>query len=695
MAIIKKKDRSAKQKQIVSSSTPHMPLVLYLVQRLYNVCLSIDVDQNDVFNGSAIKEILLAAGVPKKLVRTNNVLDKKQVNWISEQVSQINFSYLRSQPFFINLYRLSRECQNPRITFRLYLFCYLKLECTTLYDVVDMNFSVSTLLLLLEALDISETELGSFINQGEINNTLLADSVSEYIDKPANLSCIFEEIAIPNYFFKPIKHVKNINTTEHLIRHSFQLENECHLAAKDFETELFYSIHDYLKVALKEKLQGVNILFHGEPGVGKTTLGQCLAKKLKVDLFDISDNTNVDSKNENISKNMLSKMISTMGLCKKLHNIILLVDECDDFFHEDPFAGRNLRKQDINFVLENNPTPVLWITNRSYMLEDAYLRRFDMVVEIKSPEKEDFESKIRKLSKGLRLSTNFITYICQHENISIAHIEKTIKVTKTLKLTASLAEAKIQKLLNGYLIAANYKKLTFDKNNTSFNYDLSLTNCIGDDLAKIKQGVQCLREARILLYGPPGTGKTAYAAHLAEELNIPLIIKKSSDLLAPYVGQTEQNIAAAFEEAKEKKGILLIDEVDGFLNSREGHQQSWESTMVNEMLTQMESFDGIFIATTNFNKKLDHAVSRRFDFKIKLDYLTPIQNVKMFKKFVPSISKSIKIKLMQLNNLTPGDFTVAARKCALLGDINERVVLEYLEQESAYKEPKVNSIGFL
>ena len=74
----------------------------------------------------------------------------------------------------------------------------------------------------------------------------------------------------------------------------------------------------------------------------------------------------------------------------------------------------------------------------------------------------------------------------------------------------------------------------------------------------VEKGTNCC-------YGPPGTGKTAWAAWLAEELDMPLLLKQGSDLLNRYVGGTEQNIAQAFEQAKADNALLVLDEVDTFL----------------------------------------------------------------------------------------------------------------------------------
>jgi transitional endoplasmic reticulum ATPase len=61
-------------------------------------------------------------------------------------------------------------------------------------------------------------------------------------------------------------------------------------------------------------------------------------------------------------------------------------------------------------------------------------------------------------------------------------------------------------------------------------------------------------------------------------------------LLSPFVGGTEKQIAGVFEKALEDDAILMIDEVDSFLQDRAKAVRSWEVTQVNELLTRMETF---------------------------------------------------------------------------------------------------------
>jgi len=82
-------------------------------------------------------------------------------------------------------------------------------------------------------------------------------------------------------------------------------------------------------------------------------------------------------------------------------------------------------------------------------------------------------------------------------------------------------------------------------------------------------------------------------------------------------GRYRGEYLAGIPDAEREKAILFLDEADSFLRNREFANRSWEVTQVNEMLVQMENFNGIFIAATNLITNFDMAAFRRFDMKIR------------------------------------------------------------------------------
>ena len=108
------------------------------------------------------------------------------------------------------------------------------------------------------------------------------------------------------------------------------------------------------------------------------------------------------------------------------------------------------------------------------------------------------------------------------------------------------------------------------------------------------------------------------------------MIKRASDLVSKYVGETEQQMARMFEDATREGAVLLLDEADSFLQNRQLAVRNYEVTEVNEMLQGMERFDGIFICTTNLFDRIDEAALRRFSFKLRFLPLLPEHRERMF-----------------------------------------------------------------
>ena len=159
-----------------------------------------------------------------------------------------------------------------------------------------------------------------------------------------------------------------------------------------------------------------------------------------------------------------------------------------------------------------------------------------------------------------------------------------------------------------------------------------------------------------------------------------------------WVGGTEANIADAFAEARDKEQFLVFDEADSLLADRRFAHRNWEVSQVNEMLTWMETHPFPFACTTNYDERLDPATLRRFDFKLRLDYLS---REKLRTAFTVFFGLTAPAEIDPLTNLTPGDFAVVQRRAEVLGKIKDaKTIVSMLKEESEVKPEQASPIGF-
>ena len=443
--------------------------------------------------------------------------------------------------------------------------------------------------------------------------------------------------------------------TKPAIEPSLSLDDFAHL------NEMKTMMLDYLQSSFATHRKGANILIYGAPGTGKTELATLLGKVLSVSVNNI---TYMDEDGDVISaEDRLNKCRFAQKVLEG-QSSLLIFDEIEDVFRAGFFERSVAQKNKawMNQLLENNNVPMIWLSNSVSGIDPAFLRRFDLILEMPDLPLKNKSALITQLTEG-KLSPAYVQHFAKVRSLTPAILSRTIRVAKELN-TSNFAETLLM-MFNQTLKSQNKPKiepLVLGK----ADYNLDYVAC-NDNIHRISEGLKQSKKGRICCYGPPGTGKTAWAAWLAEQLDMPLLLKQGSDLLNPYVGGTEQNIAQAFEQAKADNALLVLDEVDTFLFSREGANRSWERSQVNEMLTQIERFEGLMVVSTNLIEVLDPAALRRFDLKVKFDYLTLPQRLDFAKQQaeilgLPLLSEEDLSQIESLNLLTPGDFSAVARR---------------------------------
>ena len=120
---------------------------------------------------------------------------------------------------------------------------------------------------------------------------------------------------------------------------------------------------------------------------------------------------------------------------------------------------------------------------------------------------------------------------------------------------------------------------------------------------------------RALFHGPPGTGKTVTAAVLGKELKLPVYRVDLSRVVSKWIGETEKNLAALFDQAAEGDMLLFFDEADALFGKR-GDTRSANDRHANQqiayLLQRIEECPGVVILASNLKANIDAAFARRF-----------------------------------------------------------------------------------
>ncbi|WP_341869700.1 ATP-binding protein [Pseudomonas lactucae] len=602
-----------------------------------------------------------------------------------------------------NLEALGELLELDAAELRILGFCVLMHTDPTLTNAADelgmLGFN-RMLAVLSTLLDIPQLQLTRYLsNDGQ----LVRSGLLEVNTLSCSVTTLSSRLSVGNSDLPGLMRFNQDEPIE-LFKYAFRLSPPGELGLDIYEhlRQHVDIAQAYLAKGLVEGRSGVNTLLYGPPGTGKTQLSRLLAKTLNTDLYEIAC---TDSDGDPVSASQrLCALRSAMSVLHS-HKSLLVLDEIEDIFDSPTPMGMGARSKAqkgwINRMLEENALPCFWLSNSVESLDAAHIRRFDLVINLPNPPRAQREQIIRECSAD-KLGNELVEKLIDHEHATPAVITRAVRIARSLNPRAGKKlDATGECLVDSTLKAQGFDKLEGAQGQrlpSFYSPELINTDVPLDGLV---EGLRKHAEARLCFYGPPGTGKTAFGCWLAQELDRPLMVQRVSDLVSPYVGQTEQNLAEAFAQATQDGAVLLFDEVDSFLQDRRKAKQSWEVTAVNEMLTQMESYRGLFIASTNLIRDLDEASLRRFDMKIYFGYLDQPQVQQLFSTHLQALklkdpTKTASLRLRSEQQLTPGDFASVARQARFKPFANANELACALIAETRLKTAgKQRPIGFV
>ena len=363
----------------------------------------------------------------------------------------------------------------------------------------------------------------------------------------------------------------------------------------------------------------------------------------------------------------------------------LLLEEVDDLFQEN--AGLDFVDKIERYDLcPNSRLLLLFFCDKLVNEDDQWINFFDL--ESLYPIRKEFalvKSQLRSGNQELMIE-GLLEFTCNNGIADTNSFTLTAKARTELLASINLQvkEEKLSGVIQAESIAA---KELFYTAKVGKQVD-KLRGFL--DQEKYKVLVERMKERynrcglTCLMYGGPGTGKTETVYQLARQTGRDVMAIDVPQIKSKWVGDSEKNIKAVFDKYRAIVGrakvapILLFNEADAIIGIRKSGADravdKMENAIQNIILQEMETLNGIMIATTNLSENLDSAFERRFLYKIEFERPDADVREHIWRTMIPELDENECKTLAEGFDFSGGQIENVARKYAIdgiLGDLEQ------------------------
>ncbi len=429
--------------------------------------------------------------------------------------------------------------------------------------------------------------------------------------------------------------------------------------------------------------RGLNLLFSGPPGTGKTMLANAVAGALGKRLFVVDAEKLGDSRSLESSLDAIFREV-------KLLDAVLFFDEAEQIF-----TSRRLGNTAMPLLLtrlERFDGIAILATNMAERLDEALDRRLLAHVDFRAPTASARELIWKRhLPARTPLAADVdLERLAREYELTGGLIKNAVLAGVLHAVTRGSDALSMEDLAHGARLQVRFAQ---DETGRLVKPTLGLDDVVlpAEARGRIDAFVDAVRVRRTvlqewgfertmgrgntsvaLLSGPSGTGKSMTAEAIASALDRPLLRASLPGILSKYVGETSSRLHGLFEQAKASRAVLVFDEADALFARRVSVQSStdrYANADTATLLSILDEYDDVVVLTTNSSPDIDPAFARRFH--LRLDYERP--NVatrrRIWKKLIPAdapLATDVELgQLARAYELTGGDIRNAVLEAAL------------------------------